>query len=186
MFRRRDKPEFRLRLSNLLWPHMGWRRTFAYWIHRVGRLPGSNYAISAGIAFGAAISFTPFVGLHLVIAGLLAWIFRANILASAIGTLVGNPWTFPFIWIWIYQLGVWSGIKGISDELGQQHFSDLFGRILTALLKLDVSYLLQIAWPIFYPMLAGAIPTGFITWIGFYFLSKLVIEAVHNNKIRKP
>ena len=183
MFRRRDKPEFRLRLSNLLWPHMGWRRTFTYWIHRVGRLPASSHAISSGIAFGAAISFTPFVGLHLLLAGLLAWIFRANILASAIGTLVGNPWTFPFIWIWIYQLGVWMGIGGIPDTLRQQHFSDLFGKILTALLKLDFNDLLKFSWRIFSPMLAGAIPTGIITWIGFYFLSKLVIAGVHKDKI---
>jgi hypothetical protein len=35
---------------------------------------------------------------HFVLSALLAYIARANIIASAIGTVVGNPWTFPFIW----------------------------------------------------------------------------------------
>ena len=183
MFNRRIKPDLITILRNFIWPKMGPKRTLKYWLHRISRIPDSTYAISAGIAFGASISFTPFVGLHFVLAGLFAWVFRANIIASAIGTIVGNPWTFPFIWIWIYQLGVWMGIGGIPDALRQQHFSELFGKILTALPKLDFSYLLEFAWPIFSPMLAGAIPTGIITWIGFYFLSKLVIKAVHKDKI---
>ena len=165
---------------------MGWERTLAYWIHRIRRLPGSVYSISAGIAFGASISFTPFVGLHLVLAGLLAWIFRANLLASAIGTLVGNPWTFPFIWLWIYQLGVWMGMPGVTDDLQQLEFSKLFGNILTALLNFDTSYFVKFAWPVFGPMLLGAIPSGIASWICFYFLSKFVIEATHKKKQELP
>jgi len=157
---------------------MGWKRAITYWAHRISRLPGSNYAISAGIAFGAAISFTPFVGLHLVLAGVLAWLFRANILASAIGTLVGNPWTFPFIWLWIYQLGIWMGFGGIPDDLKHLNFSDFFGSILTALLTFDAIYLMKVVWPVFGPMLLGSLPTSIISWIGFYFLSKIVISSI--------
>ena len=35
----------------------------------------------------------------------IAYIVRANIVAAAIGTVAGNPWTFPFIWLWTYWLG---------------------------------------------------------------------------------
>ena len=158
---------------------MGWQRTFTYWTHRISRLPGSVYAISAGIAFGASISFTPFVGLHLILAGLLAWVFRANIIASAIGTIVGNPWTFPFIWFWIYQLGVWIGFGGIETNLKEVKFSELFGSILTAFLNFDAVYLMKVAWPIFSPMLAGAVPTSILAWISFYYLSKLLIKSIN-------
>ena len=178
MFSRRNKRSLFSRFWRLMWPHMGWKRTIAYWAHRIYRLPGSIYAISAGIAFGAAISFTPFVGLHLVLAALLAWIFRANILASAIGTLVGNPWTFPFIWLWIYQLGIWMGFGGITEDLKNLHFSSLFGSVLTALLNFDAIYLMKVAWPILSPMLAGALPTSIVSWIGFYFLSKFLINSL--------
>ena len=182
MFSRRTELSFFSKLRDFMWPNMGWSRTLKYWAHRVSRLPGSNYAVSAGIAFGASISFTPFVGLHLVLAGFLAWIFRANIIASAIGTLVGNPWTFPFIWFWIYQLGVWMGIGGIQEGLNDINFSRLFGNILTAFLNFDAIYLMKVAWPLFSPMLAGALPTSIVTWFAFYYLSKLVIQSIKNRK----
>ena len=83
MFNRRIKPNFLTTLRNFIWPKIGLKRALNYWVHRISRLPDSTYAISAGIAFGASISFTPFVGLHFILAGLLDWIFRANIIASA-------------------------------------------------------------------------------------------------------
>ena len=50
-------------------------------------------------------SFTPLVGLHIVLGCLMALIVRGNFLAVAVGTLVGNPWTFPFMWLAGYELG---------------------------------------------------------------------------------
>ena len=79
---------------------------FQYLTHRVVRIPGSSYSIACGLAFGAAVSFTPFIGLHFLISMGLAWVFRANVIAAAIGTVVGNPWTFPFIWLATYQTGI--------------------------------------------------------------------------------
>ena len=72
----------------------------------------------------------------------------------------------------------------MPDDIKEQHFTSLFGKILSALLELDASYLLQIAWPIFYPMLVGAIPTGVITLIAFYYLTNLLIGAVRENKFK--
>ena len=33
---------------------------------------------------------------------LVAFVIRGNLIASMIGTAVGNPFTFPFIWLTIY------------------------------------------------------------------------------------
>jgi len=181
MFKRRIKPNFVTILRNFVWPKMGPKRAFNYWAHRISRIPDSAYAISAGIAFGASISFTPFVGLHFVLAGVLAWIFRANIIASAIGTIVGNPWTFPVIWLWIYQLGVWMGF-GILGQEEPFQFSNLFGNILAALLTFDTTYLMIVAWPVLSPMLAGAVPTSVITWFVFYFLTRFLIRSLKRKK----
>ena len=109
MFKRREKPKLHHRARDFLWPSLGWKRSTEYLFHRIGRLPGSSHTIAAGFACGAAISFTPFVGLHFVFGGICAWAIRANIMASIIGTAVGNPWSFPFIWTLIYNLGVWMG-----------------------------------------------------------------------------
>ncbi len=49
--------------------------------------------LAAAWAVGIAISFSPFLGLHLVIALVLAWLFRLNKVDVVLGTLFINPWT---------------------------------------------------------------------------------------------
>jgi uncharacterized protein (DUF2062 family) len=77
----------------------------SYAIKRATRLSGTPHNVAAGVACGVAISFTPFMGFHLIGSFLLSALVRGNYLAAAIGTLVGNPWTFPFIWYLIYKFG---------------------------------------------------------------------------------
>lgn len=77
-----------------------------YYQHRVGRMKGSPSMIAAGFACGVAASFTPLIGLHFILAFTLALIVRGSFIASVFGTFIGNPWTFPFIWVLIYKLGI--------------------------------------------------------------------------------
>ena len=91
MFRRRNKPSLTTRLRNMIWPEGGWKRYGQYILMRLNRLKGTPQEIAAGVACGVAISFTPFVGFHFVLAAITAWLVRGNILASALGTAAGNP-----------------------------------------------------------------------------------------------
>jgi len=166
LFDRRHKPSLGLRARNLLWPRIGWRRATRYLAHRVRRIPGTPYAIAAGFACGAAISMTPFPGLHFILSGILAWIIGGSILASAIGTAVGNPWTFPFIWIWIYQLGGW--ILGAGDGLGEQ--------------TITLGFLLDHPMDVFLPMLVGSIPTAFLAWIVFFVPLRRMVESYQGHR----
>ncbi|MDX2040557.1 MAG: DUF2062 domain-containing protein [Acidobacteriota bacterium] len=45
-------------------------------------------------AVGTFIAFTPLVGLHMVIAGLLLLVWRVNKVALFTGLFITNPWTF--------------------------------------------------------------------------------------------
>ena len=74
---------------------------------RILRIRSSDYSLAAGIASGVAVSFTPLIGFHLILAGVLAWLVRGNMVMAMIGTIVGNPWTFPLIWVLIHTIGVW-------------------------------------------------------------------------------
>ena len=153
MFRRRTPLPLLHRVRELLWPRKGWRRATMYLAHRVRRLPGTPYRIAAGFASGAAISFTPFIGFHFVCAALLALIVRGNIVASAIGTAVGNPWTFPFIWAWIYALGEW--MRGQPAA--------------THILKLmSLTYIFDHPMEVLWPMTLGGIPTAIVAWFAFF------------------
>ena len=185
MFRRRDKQSFFKRCCSFMWPSMSWSRTGNYWAHRISRLPGSVYSIAGGFACGAAISFTPFVGMHFVLGAIWAWSMRTNIIASAIGTAIGNPWTFPFIWVWIYSLGVWMGFGVKGSHEGEVDFAALFGHVKEATLKFDLTYLAETAWPVFGPMLMGSIPTVIVTWFLFYYLVKYIINSYRQSRVER-
>lgn len=182
MFPRRKKLALLDRIRDFVWPRSGWRRSTLYAFHRIARLSGSPHSIAAGFACGAALSFTPFVGLHFMIAAILAWVIRVNVLASAIGTAVGNPWTFPFIWIWVYELGIW--LEGDDQTAGAEgvDFSGFFGASLDAMLSLDFIYLVEIAGPVLWPMFLGSIPTSIVVWLAFYFSLKPLIATYQNRR----
>ena len=169
MFKRRKQIQFHRRLLGLVWPRSGFRRAAAYVVLRIKRLPGSPHSIAAGFACGAAASFTPFIGLHFALAALVAWLMGVNVLASAIGTAVGNPWTFPFIWAWIYEFGVWIlGADGARSTPDQPAFTELFTRLVRSALEFDFAGFMTNVWPFLWPMIVGSVPTVFIVWALFY------------------
>jgi uncharacterized protein (DUF2062 family) len=171
MFKRRHPLPFHKRAGAVFWPRGGWRRSGVYVAHRLRRLPGTPYRIAAGFASGAAVSFTPFIGLHFVLAALLAVAVRGNIIAAAIGTVVGNPWTFPLIWLWIYSLGRWVlgfrySAKGLPEDMTIQHIVDHPFEVLL-------------------PMVVGGIPTAIVAWFVFFWpLQRAVAEYQKARKRR--
>jgi uncharacterized protein (DUF2062 family) len=61
--------------------------------------------VAAAIALGIGIGFSPFIGFHIWIALGLALLFRLNKIDAALGTLVGNFWTWPPVFHFGYRLG---------------------------------------------------------------------------------
>jgi len=153
MFGRRNPLPPLRRFVTAVWPRRGWRRAMTYLAHRVRRLPGTPYRIAAGFACGAAISFTPFLGFHFVCAALLALLLRGSLMASAIGTVVGNPWTFPLIWAWNYALGTWLIGGEAASELPE---------------SFSLTYIFDRPMEILWPMTVGSIPTAIVAWFAFF------------------
>lgn len=169
-----------------IWPSSGWGRALSYMRHRLARIPGTPYAIAAGFACGAAVSFTPFLGFHFLLAALMAWIIGANILTSAMGTIVGNPWTFPFILPSTYYVGCWLiGIQGTDDFLGQ--FNDTLGKYkLREIMSEPFETLGPFLQSTLLPMFLGGLLIGAVTWIIlFWILEKLVREYKHKRYAKR-
>ena len=82
-----------------------------------------------------AISFTPFIGLHALIAILLSWILGGSMAAAIIGTLFGNPWTFPFFWYLTYEVGDFLN-QGIIENYEQFSFNIIKEEVTTILIIL--------------------------------------------------
>jgi len=170
MFRRRNSKPIIERLREVVWPSLGWRRWVDYFRHRVGRMPGTPYAIACGFAFGAAISFTPFMGLHIFLAMLFAYLARASMLAATVGTVVGNPWTFPVIWVGIFELG--------NIVLG-----DSPGALEPRQLSLD--YLMEHPWEVFLPMAVGGVLVFGPVWAAFFFPLRRAIVGYQEARVRR-
>lgn len=105
LFRRRGKPTFAERLRTWAWPRVSWRRSARYVTKRTLRLAGTPHSIAVGAAVGAGAACTPLLGMHLALAIAAAWIIRGNLVAAGIGTMIGNPLTFPLLWGASYELG---------------------------------------------------------------------------------
>ena len=66
-------------------------------------------------------------------------------LASAIGTAVGNPWTFPLIWAATYELGT---RLGFGTDAGGDEVTGLWQRAFDAASDFEFTTFLELAWPL--------------------------------------
>ncbi|MEQ9350905.1 MAG: DUF2062 domain-containing protein [Alphaproteobacteria bacterium] len=181
VFRRRARRPVGTRLVEILWPSMGWGCTLSYLWHRIRRLPGTPESIAVGLACGAAISFTPLVGAHFVLAALTAWALGGSFVASAIGTLVGNPWTFPGIWYGAYRLG--RLILGVSGNGGDApDFATLFSDMVEAIIERDMARLVQDVWPVWAPTMVGGVPLAILAFWITYKLARPAIASYQNHR----
>ncbi len=105
MFKRRKPLTLTQMTKELFWPSMGWKRAYMMTKYRIIRLSDSVHSIALGLSIGLGVSFSPILGTHFIQAGIIAWALRANVFTSMIGTFVGNPWTFPFLWWGGFSLG---------------------------------------------------------------------------------
>jgi uncharacterized protein (DUF2062 family) len=172
MFRRRTPLTRLSQIRSFVWPERGFRRLFAYLFQRVVRLPGTSGSIAVGVASGVAASFLPLIGLHFLIAALLALLLRGNVLASAIGTFFGNPWTFFFIWLSDYRLGLWLlQQSGYGDEfvaLNLQQLAEVitvFMHFFTFTGGVDWQQMAGHFEQVFLPMTIGGTVLAILSWV---------------------
>ncbi|THV14395.1 DUF2062 domain-containing protein [Rhizobium rhizophilum] len=162
LFRRRQPISYLTKLRELLWPRRGFLRSFQYLSKRILRLSATPHAIAAGVAAGVLSSWTPFIGLHFLLAFAVAYLIAGNMVAAALGTAFGNPVTFPFIWAATWEVGhrlIGKGSPTTQSVDLEKRFS--IGAI-------------ESMWqPILKPMLIGAIPlaavSGVIVYCVIYF-----------------
>ncbi len=183
ILKRRETVGLWRRVRNFFWPEIGFNRAAKYMSHKVNRISGSPHAIALGFAAGAFASFTPAIGFHFVLAALIAWIIGGNILASAIGTSVGNPLTFPFIWIATHNVGSFLlGQEGRHEiALAAPHGGI---RLLFSQPGSFFSELWATLEPVFWPMCVGAVPLGLACAAVCYVILKPAITRYKKRRAR--
>ena len=194
IFRRRNRPPLHARLRESLVPRKGMWRGVDYIHKRMRRLPDSPHRIALGFACGAFVSFSPLFGLHFVLAALIAWAFRANVLAGVFGTVVGNPLTFPFISVTSLWLGRWMlGRTGHGSDFAKvtRAFAEGFNAIWGTV-KSWFGYgpsmldgLLAFLDDIFLPYLIGGIIPGLVTAVLCYWIIGPVVAAFQERRRKR-
>ena len=141
------------------------KRASLFYFLKLVRVKDSQDKLAIGFACGSMVSFTPFIGFHFFLAVIFAYILRGNIVASLIGTFIGNPFTFPFIWIFIYKVG---NIFFKND----QNFS----------LELTFQSLFDQGYDILIPMLIGSLIVSIPIWLISYYTVKFLILSFKKRK----
>ena len=168
MFQRRERPNLSIKMRETVWPKSGWRRWALYMYKRVLRIAQSPHAIALGFSAGVFASFTPFIGFHFMIGLALAWVLGGSLIASAFGTAIGNPITFPAIWASTFHLGCLM----LGRDPGSVSFENLGGGMLAAA---------DAILPLIKPMVVGGAPLGMVVAFLMYFPVRAVV-AYHQSR----
>ena len=144
-------------------------RFFKLQIYKIIRIKDFPESVAIGLAWGASVSVTPLLGLHLIICYTGTWIMRGNLVAATVGTIVGNPWTFPFFFYLDYKIGVLFYFDKMENY------------------EMKLQFLIKNFEELFLPTFFGSIPVAILVWLITYYFSKNILEKKLNakkNKIR--
>ena len=136
-------------------------RLFKLKIYRIRDFPE---AVAIGLSWGAAVSFTPLLGFHLIICYLGTWFMRGNLIAATVGTIIGNPWTFPIFFYVDYKIG----LLFFEEKLNNYEFK--------------VQFFINNFEDLFYPTLLGSLPLAFIIWFITYYITKNLLMKRYEKK----
>lgn len=191
VFRRRDRRPFFRTVADFFYPRGGWTRAFHYVKHRVRRLPDSPERIARGIWAGVFTTFTPFFGLHFVVAFLVARLMQGNIIAALMATFFGNPLTYVPIGFVSLKTGHFllgsEFVEGAHRSFGGK-FADAGGDLWNNFLAIfsdrtaDWDGLQVFYSDIFFPYLVGGLIPGVIVSTIAYYLSVPLIRAYQKRR----
>ena len=191
-FGRKKKKKLIISIYNFIKIFFALSRTKKYISLSIKRIKGTPQALSLGLATGIAISFTPFIGLHALLAIFISWVIGGSMAAALIGTLFGNPWTFPFIWYFTFEIGQFInyGFLSYEEEFSfkviKKEVSTLLAIVKNIIIFANIFALEEnVAKLKLIPfMVVGSIPLVFISWIFSYFLFLIIFKS-YKKKVKK-
>jgi uncharacterized protein (DUF2062 family) len=150
---------------------------------RILHIDDSPQRMARGIAAGFFVAYIPILGLHMLLALLLAQLIRANKALAVMAVWICNPFTFVLIYLPCYRLGhflvpFFYDKPRIEPEQFQSLFEQTFSLIYVLQNLFEAHYWKQV-WDILKAIgletLIGGIVLGFIVakigyWFGYYFI----------------
>ena len=122
-------------------------------------------ALAFGV--GVLIAFSPFLGIHMGIALIVAFLFRLNRVAMLVGTYLNNPWTLAPMYLAGTSLGCL--LLGVSNDGLEAIDWELTGAAFRQTLWLTLR---RYMWP----FLVGNMVLGIACGLVGYFLLRRFLE----------
>lgn len=191
VFKRRDRRSIGRAVLEFLWPRGGWARAYEYVKLRIRRLPDTPQKIARGLWAGVFAAWTPFYGLHFILALLLARVMRGNMIAALLGTFFGNPLTYVPIAVISLNTGhVLLGSRpehGFEQSIGRKFADaggDLWHNFLAIFTPREAHWtgLARFYDEVFLPYLVGGVIPGIIAATVVYYLMVPLIAAYQNRR----
>jgi len=150
---------------------------------RLLHVDDSAQQMARGIAVGVFVAYSPFLGLHMLLALILAQLVRANKAVAVMAVWLSNPLTFAFIYYPSYLLGrLILPLLHQKPQVEPEQMREIFTRTFSP------SYMLAHIWTVDYWKQAVAVFTkigietclggvilgliaAFVSyWLAFYFI----------------
>ena len=133
------------------------------------KIRGNPRQIGLGFALGLFLGTTPFIGLHSIVAVVLAALFKWNKIAALSGAWISNPLTFPFLYGLTWWVG--SGVTRASVATGLP-------------LSWDVEYLIALikkSPQILHILIVGGVVVGLPLALAGYFVAVWGVKKYRRN-----
>lgn len=150
-------------------------------------LRGSPESIGLGVAIGVFVACSPLLGIHVLLAVVLATLLGANRPAALAASFLNNPATF----VPVYALEYWVGsffctgppvarVKQVLAEVADQ----LTGSsMLNA--REHVALVLELGKDVFIPMMLGGILLGLLAGTAVYFPTVAMVRKLRSKREKR-
>jgi len=125
--------------------------------------------LAAAFALGIFIAFSPWLGLHIISAVALAWLFRLNKVVVITASLLNNPWTI----VPMYVFCLWSGIRITGQDASLPEI---------AWDRLGFSDIFTVLKPFLLPFIAGTIVVGAIAAVISYVIFAWAVKRYRRSE----
>jgi len=150
---------------------------------QVLKIRTTPHKVALGLAIGVFMACTPFLGVQTLLACAFAFMLRVSMPAAAIGTLVGNPLSWPANWSASYVFGAL--LLGLDPTYATDHLSETansLGATLMAPSPETLDAAVNKLSPIVVPMVLGSVLVGLIAAIFSYYPTRRAVRVFQRHR----
>ncbi|NJB66890.1 hypothetical protein GGQ74_000530 [Desulfobaculum xiamenense] len=144
------------------------KRWTRYHYLRIMRLAATPHSIAMGLALGIFVGFLPIIPFQTIVVLALAFVFRGNKIAAALGTWISNPVDLPFFYYGLYLVG--SLVLPFAGPGFDPH-------------HLEMKQLIEAGWELFAMMLTGGLILGIPASVITYFATSKAVSVYRKRRM---